>query len=266
MKKYFYYLFALTAMVMFSSCIDNNDEPSTKQTLSGPINNRAIDGDKVVFSQGKIEVEVNFTDNLIKFTTDFKDANGQSHSLTTPEMQMRAISTAIYEFTTSMSQQVGSNFGESLGGYIDLTTGMMWFTINSGSSQVVCTTHLLYAYTNTTITNPDNGNHGTHQQSAYYFTIDAKGETCTLNISNFICNMNDAIDIESIQFDNLTLTPTTTGYVITANTVMSNQGNKTLTDVNFIINNQCQVVNGSFKCNGLEFTVEGGLFGFSLVN
>ena len=263
MKKYFYYLFALTAMVMFSSCIDNNDEPSTKQTFSGPINSRAIDGDNVVFSQGKIEVEVNFTDNLIKFTTDFKDADGQSHTLTTPEMQMRAISTSTYEFTTSMSQQVGSNFGESLGGYLDIATGMMWFTINSGSSQVVCSTHLLYAYTNTTITNPDNGNHGTHQESAYYFTIDAKGETCTLIISNFICNMNDVVEHEMIQFDGLTLTPTTTGYAITADMVESTSKVASLTDVNFILNNQCQVINGSFKCNGLEFNVTGSLFSLS---
>ena len=264
MKKYFYYLFALTAMVMFSSCLNNNDEPNTKQTLSGPINSRAIDGDKVVFSQGKIEVEVNFTDNLIKFTTDFKDANGQSHTVTTPEMQMRAISSSAYEFTTSMGQQMGSNFGESLGGYIDIVTGMMWFTINSGSSQVVSSTHLLYAYTNTTITNPDNGNHGTHQESAYYFTIDSKGETCTLNIKNFISNMNNAVDIDIIQFEGLTVTPTTTGYIITADTVMSKQGNnKTLTDVNFIINDQCQVINGSFECNDLVFNVTGSLFSFS---
>ena len=263
MKKYFYYLFALTAMVIFSSCIGNSDEPSTKQTLSGPINSRAIDGDKVVFSQGRIEIEVNFTDNLIKFTTDFKDANGQSHTLTTPEMQMKAVSFSTYEFTTSMSQQVGSNLGESLGGYLDLATGMMWFTINSGSGQVVCATHLLYAYTNTTITNPDNGNQSTHKQSAYYFTIDAKGETCTLNISNFICNMNVSVNYEIIQVDGLTLTPTTTGYAITADMAESTSKVATVTDVNFILNEQCQVINGSFKCNGLEFNVTGSLFSLS---
>lgn len=263
MKKYFYYLFALTAMVMLSSCLDSKDEPNTKQTLSGPINSRAIDGDKVVFSQGKIEVEVNFTNNLIKLTSDFKDANGQSHSLTTPEMQMRAVSSSVYEFTTSMGQQTGSNFGESLGGYIDISTGMMWYTINSGSSQVVCTTHLLYAYTNTTITNPDNDNHGTHQQSAYYFTIDSKGETCTLIINNFVCNLNDAVNYEKIQFNGLTLTPTTTGYVITADLAESTNKVATLTDVNFVVNDQCQVINGSFECNDLEFNVTGNLFGIS---
>lgn len=263
MKKYFYYFFALTAMVMLTSCLNDNDEPNTKQTLSGPINSRAIDNDTVVFSQGKIEVEVNFTGNLIKLTTDFKDTNGQSHTVTTPEMQMIAVSSSVYEFTTSMIQQTGSNFGESLGGYIDIATGMMWFTINSGTTQVVCTTHLLYPYTNTTITNPDNGNHGTHQQSAYYFTFDAKGETCSLTISYFICNLNEAVNYEKIQFNGLTLTPTTTGYVITATEVESINKAVSLTDVNFVVDNQCQVINGSFKCNDLEFNVAGGLFGFS---
>ena len=250
-------------MVMLSSCIDS-DEPDSKQSFTSTINCRAIDGEDVVFSQGSAKVEVNFTGGLIKFTTDYKDIDGLSHTITTPEMQMITVSSSIYEFTTSMNQQTGSSIGESLGGYIDIATGMLWYTINNGSNQVVCTSHLLYAYTNTTISNPENDNHGTHQQSAYLFALDAKGQTCTMIISNFMCNLNASIDVSEIQYDGLAVTPTTTGYVISADIVeSSNKGFYTLTNVNFNLNDQCQVINGSFKCNGLEFNIDGNLFSFT---
>ena len=123
------------------------------------------------------------------------------------------------------------------------------------------TTHLLYAYTTTAMNNPDNGNHGSHDQSAYLFALDSRGETCVMQISNFMSNLNGTVDAAEVQYDGLTVTPTATGYKITAATAESNiKGYYTLTDVEFNIYEQCLVFNGSFKCNGLKYNVSGSLF------
>ena len=261
MKKLSFLMLALLAVTLFTAC-GNDDEPENKQTFTAPINCRAIDGDQVVFSQGTSKVEVDFTNMKIKFVSDYKDIHGQSHTLTTPDMKLTNVSSSVYEFTSSAGQP-GSAMIESLGGYIDMATGMMWYTINTGSGEVVCTSHLLYAYTNTTMTNPDNNNHGTHQRSAYLFVPDAKGETCILQISNFIASLNGAVVAQEVQYQGLTLTPTATGYTITADSVESSyKGYYTLTDVNITLDDQCRVMNGSFKCNDLDFTLSGGLFSY----
>ena len=259
MKKLSFLMLALLAVTMLTAC-GNDDEPTNKQTFTAPINCRAIDGNEVVFSQGTSKVEVDYTNMNIKFVTDYKDVHGQSHSLTTPDMKLTSVSSLVYEFTAS-SGQPGSTMIESLGGYIDMATGMMWYTINTGSGEVVCTSHLLYAYTNTTMTNPDNNNHGTHQQSAYLFVPDAKGQTCILQITNFIADLNGAVVAQEVQYQGLTLTPTVTGYTITADEVESSyKGFYTLKDVNITLDDQCRVMDGSFKCNGLVYTLSGGLF------
>lgn len=261
MKKLSVLFFSLLAVTLFTAC-GNDDEPENKQTFTAPINCRAIDGNEVVFSQGTSKVEVDFTNMKIKFVSDYKDSHGQPHSLSTPDMKLTSVSSSVYEFTASAGQP-GSTMIESLGGYIDMATGMMWYTINTGSGEIVCTSHLLYAYTNTTITNPDNNNHGTHQQSAYLFVPDAKGETCIMQISNFTSNLNGSVDAAEVQYQGLTLTPTVTGYTITADTVESSfKGYYTLTDVNITLDDQCRVMNGSFKCNGLVYTLSGGLFSY----
>ena len=247
-------------MTLFTAC-NKSDEPENKQTVTMVMNNRAVEGDQVVFSQGSAKVELNYTDMLIKFTADYKDTDGISHTITTPDMKMTPVSTAIYQFVSNSGSQMGSNTGESFGGYIDMTTGVTWYTIHTGSMDVICTTHLLYAYATTSMTNPDNGNHGSHEQSAYLFALNSRGETCIMSISNFISNLNGAVDAPEVQYKDLTVTPTTTGYIITADEVESNyEGYYTLTDVNFTLNNQGQVINGTFKSNGLEYSVSGTLF------
>ena len=40
----------------------------------------------------------------------------------------------------------------------------------------------------------------------------------------------------------------------------TNNKNYTLTDVNINLSAQCQIINGSFKCKDLEFSITGQLF------
>lgn len=264
MKKYIY-LFGLLSVVMLTAC-NNSDEPSNTQTFTMTINSRTIDGDDVVFSQGTGKVVFNYTDMFIKFTAQYKDADGQTHNLTTSDMKMYAAGNNLYSFNNVASS--ASTGIEMLEGFIDMGTGMMWYSFTvDGSTRVVSTSclmyayTLLYAYTNTSMTNPDNGNHGNHAKSAYLFALDSRGETCTMLIGNFISNLNDAIDASEVKYEGLTATPDAQGYRITAEKAESNyKGFYTLTDVDFTINDQCNVVSGSFKCNGLEYTVSGNLF------
>ena len=258
MKKLSLLLLSLLAVVMFTAC-GNDDEPVNKQNVTMVINNRAIDGDNVVFSQGSANVELNYTDMFIKFTADYKDANGQSHSLTTPDMKMTAVSSTVYTFNNIASSTYTGI--DALAGYIDLASGMMWFSFDDGTSHVVTTTQLLYAYTTTSITNPETGNHYSHEQSAYLFALDTRGETCVMKISNFAPNVVGSVQASEIQYDGLTVTPTTTGYVITADEVESSyKGFYNITDVNFILDSQGQVISGSFKCNNLDFAITGKAF------
>ena len=260
MKKLSFLLLSLMAMTLLTAC-NNGNEPSTVQKLTSTINCRAIEGDVVVFSQGTANVEVDYTNMVIKFTSTYVDMDGHSTTLTTPEMKLKNVSPTVYEFSASGSQQVGGSNVESLNGYVDFGTGMMWYSIKTASSEIVCTSQILYAYSTTEISNPDNDDYGIHQKSAYLFAIDSKGETCTLQISNFMSNVNGNVDAPMVEYVNLTLLPTVTGYEITADAVESNyKGYYTLTDVDFTLDEQCLSINGSFKCNGLEYVVKGPLF------
>lgn len=261
MKKVFIYLFAMMAVASFTSC-GNEDEPVNKQTFTSVINCRAIDGDQVVFSQDNANVELNYTDMTIKFDAGYTDANGHTATITTPQMKLVGVSsTTIYKFQATASQQTGSVNVESLGGYIDFATGMMWYTVHASSGEVVCTTQLLYAYVTTSITNPGNDQKGNHQQSAYLFALDSKGEICTMKVSNFMSTLSGAVDVPEVQYNGLTVTPTVDGYKIVADEALSNyNGFYTLTDVDFTLNEQCMTINGTFKCNGLEYKVSGPLY------
>jgi len=262
MKKILIHLgLALLAVTALTAC-GNDDEPDNKQTVSATVNTRVIDGNSVVFSQGNAKVELDYTHMLIQFTSSYKDENGTSRTITTSQMPMNNTGGgSVYSFNNNAT--AGSAGFENFNGSIDLATGMMWYTFNTEGATVVTTTQLLYAYTTTTITNPDNGKTGNHDMSAYLFALDTRGETCVMKVSNFVSSLNSSgtVDVPELQYDNLTVTPTPTGYVITADEVESSyKGFYTLTDVTFKLDDQCRVIDGSFKCSDLEFKVTGNVF------
>ena len=254
MKKLSVLFFSMLAVMLFTACTDN-DDPVNKQSFTSTINSRAIDGNDVVFSQGTAKAEVNFTDMTMQFTSDYKDVNGQSRTITTPEMKMTHLNGSIYQFEAT------GNGDDAMTGRFDMATGMLWYSFYKDGYPVISTSHLLYAYSTTTVINPDNGNHYSHKQSAYLFALDTRGETCILKLSNFVSTLNGSVDAPELQYEGLTVTPTSTGYTITADKIESDyKGFYTLTDVEFHLYEQCLSINGSFKCNGLEYKVTGSLF------
>ena len=257
MKKLSFLLLSLLAVTLLTAC-GSEDDPVNKQTVSSTINARMInvaDG-SVVFSQNTGKIEVNFTDKTIQFTCSYKDLNGQTQNLTTPVMKLVSQKGSVYYMETG-SQAIARV------GRIDMSSGMMLYRVSDpeAGTQLVITTNLLYAYATTTMTNPENGNHGSHEMSAYLFALNSRGDKCTFSISNFMSNLNAAVDAPEVIYDGLTVTPTGNGYKITAASVESNyNGFYTLIDVDFTLSEQCEVINGSFKCNGINYSVTGTLF------
>jgi len=255
MKKYFVYLFALTAIIMFTSC--NDDENTVnKQTFASTINTRALDGDEMVFSQGTGNFELNYTDNTLQFSYEFKDAAGQAQTMTTPILNLTAVSSTVFSFSDVFSSTYSGVNG--LQGYIDFSTGAMWytFTLDSGAT-IISSTHLLYAYVTTSI----DGGAYSHTQSAYLIIPDSKCETATMRVSNFIPDTNGSVQAATVEYNGLTITPTTTGYIVTSIEAESSyKGYFTLTDVNIVLDDQCKAVGGSFKCNGHTFNITGKMF------
>ena len=250
MKKLSFMLLALLAVTLFTAC-GNDDEPVNKQTVTMTVNNRAINGDQVVFSQANAKMEINYTDMEIQFNTEYKDVSGQSHSITTPTMALTNVGGTVYAFEQGNGE---------ITGYIDFATGMTWFIINDNAGPVICTSQLLYAYSTTSVNNPDNGNHFSHEHSAYLFALDSKCEKCILKISNFIPNIAGSVEASEVQFNDLTVTPTATGYTITAAQAEASNKSYTITDLNVNLSIQCQVINGSFKCKDLDFAIMGKVF------
>ena len=263
MKKTFC-LFALLALVMFTSC--NDDEPINKQTINSTFNCRAVDLEEgtVVFSQSTAKIEINYNEMTIQFNTTYKDLDGISQTLNTPVMKLKAVSSGtIYSMVTTYDNY------NVINGYIDLATGMIWYDLSqyiqdgyfdASPKTVYMTTQLLYAYATTVVTN-EAGASFEHQRSAYLFALDSKGETCTMQISNFIPDTNGAIQATTVEYEGLNVTPTHLGYVITADEVESSySGFYSIKDVHFTLDAECNVISGTYKVNGHDFTVSGNLF------
>lgn len=259
MKKLSILLLSILAVTLLTAC-SSNDEPVNKQTVTGTTNFRAVDGSDMVFSQTMTKVELNHTTMTIIISGEFKDANDKTRSFITPEMKMTLSSNAIYTFNNAGSSS-NSSF-EGLKGYIDWATGVMWFTFSvDGSTNVYASTQLLYAYASTTVTDPVKDKTYEHKQSGYLFAFDSKCEKCTMVIYNFVTDINGSIHAYETKYEDLTVTPTTTGYVITGDNLESSYaGFYTINDLTFTLDDQGRTIDGTFECNGIDFSVTGPLF------
>lgn len=250
MKKSIY-LFALMALVVFSSCL-NNDDDVQKTTYGVTLNCRTISGDKVAFTQNTGALEVDNINNTIQITCSYKDNSGQFHVFNSPTMSLTTASANTYQFK--------SNDASGLYGYWDLETTVLWFTFTADpSTTVVCSTHLQYAYV-TTVISSDGHAPFSHNKTAYEFILNNEGKKCTMRLYNFVEDFSGAVKDGGIQYDDVTLTPTTVGYTVTADTIAPKSGTITITDLNIKLDNQGRAINGSFKTGDKTYTVSGNLF------
>ena len=254
MKKCIY-LFALIAIISMASCSDSED--INRNTYTASIYNRAVDDNDVVFSQNVVQFQINSTESSIQISSEFKDMYGSSSMLNTPEMKLSAVAANVYSFASNSI--TGSTDITNFEGRIDLNTGMIWYSFKvNGSTTVYCTTHpIIFPYCSTLITD-ENGQSYTNEKSAYLFAIDSKGENGIMEITNFVSSTNGSVSVSVIDYSGITVTPTTTGYTLTADEAKSNVSEHyTITDLNITIDRQGQHMSGTFKCNDNNYIVNG---------
>lgn len=258
MKKLSFWVLSLLAVTMLTACINDDDDPVSKVTDYLTVNSRAINGDDVVFSQNTATVTINSTDMTIAISCGYRDAVGASQTLTTPAMPLTFVGGSIYSFSSASTTSGVTN----LSGYFDVATVTLWYSfLANGTDQVFSSTQLIYSYSTTTVTNPDNGNHTSYTNSQYMFVLDSKCEKCTMVITNFAPNLSGAIQDNQMYWEGLTVTPTATGYVITTDKAESNlMGTNAITDLTVNLDNQGRTINGNFKCNDFNINVTGDLF------
>lgn len=247
------FLLALLPIVLFFSCNDN-DDPVSKRTLYSIMNARLIinnDSTIVVCSQTNGQIELDNINMTIKFSSSYIDQDGIEQLVTTPELKLVPIKDNAYYMEDA---------DHSHPGMVDFGSGMLWYhEVNAdGDTALFMTTQLLlYAYTNTSITDSMN-NTSDHQLSTYMFKLDSRGESCDMTISNFV---SDSI-VSALQYKGLKTTPTVTGYEIDTIAIAESSQDSlyTLTGLKIYIDEHCLAFNGEFMCKGLKFNVSGNLF------
>ncbi len=224
----------LLAMSLLTAC-NNDDEHENKQKFTTAINNRACKDGVVIFSQGTAEVEINFDARTamrtIKITSTYKDIDGQSRTLTTPELEMPSpygSPIGVYSFSTT--EDLGDGV-RNLKGTIDIQTGMMRYAFQQKDYTMVCTTNLLFNNVITNISDVSGATINTNM-SSYLFMLDSNAKTCIMQIS--LIKADEAKATHDSYYD--------------------------LTDVDITIDRDCTHFSGSFSTKVSRHEFSGNLF------
>lgn len=258
MKKSLIYLSALLGVMLFTAC-NSGDDPVNKQTLSLVFNSRMSGNgsNPIVFSQATGQMEINYTDQNIKFTIPYKNLDSVQATLTTPLLAMEHYSGTVYRLRSQESQVISA-----LSGFIDLSTGMTWLK-QSGDHQgstLLATTQLVYAYLTTTVTDQE-GKTYSHDQSGYIFALNSKGETAMMEVTSFIPDTGGAIQASVLDYEGLKVTITPDGYHITAPEAICKQATYyNVTDLDVNVTDDGMYINGSYKMKDNTYKMTGRLF------
>ncbi len=261
-KKLMALLLAVLAMSLPTSC--NDDEHENKQKFTTAINNRAYRDGEVVFSQGTAEVEINFIArtamHTIKITSTYKDIDGQSHTIITPELEMPSLyGSPVNVHSFSMTDDLGNGI-KNLHGSIDIQTGMMWYAFQQDDYAMVCTTNLLFNNVITNISDVSGATINTNM-SSYLFMMDSNAKTCIMQISDFVPVANGAVHAAVVEYKGLNMTITDQGYIIKADQAKATHDSYyDLTDVDITIDRDCTHFSGSFNTKVSHHDFSGNLF------
>lgn len=262
-KKLMTLMLAVLAVSLLTAC-NKDDESDHKQKFTTAINNRACKDGVVIFSQGTAEVEINFDArtamSTIKITSTYKDIDGQSRTLTTPELEMPSpygSPIGVYFFSTT--EDLGDGV-RNLKGTIDIQTGMMRYTFQQDDYTIVCTTHLLFNNLITKIIDPMGATINTNM-SSYLFMLDSNAKTCIMQISDFVPAANGAVQAAVVEYKGLNVMITDQGYIIKADQAKATQGSYyDLTDVDIAVDRDCSHLSGSFNTKVSRHEFSGDLF------
>ena len=260
-KKLMTLLLAVLAMYLLTAC-DKDDKNENVQKFTTAINNRACRNGVVIFSQSTADVEIKFNGSTrtIKITSTYKDIDGQSRTLTTPELEMPSpygSPIGVYSFSTT--EDLGDGV-RNLKGTIDIQTGMMRYAFQQKDYTMVCTTNLLFNNVITNISDVSGATINTNM-SSYLFMLDSNAKTCIMQISNFVPGVNGAVQAAVVEYKGLNVTITDQGYLIKADEAKATQGSYyDLTDVDIAVDRDCSHFSGSFSTKVSRHEFSGNLF------
>lgn len=261
-KKLMTLLLAVLAMYLLTAC-DTDDKKENVQKFTCVINNRACRNGVVIFSQSSADVEIKFNGSTrtIKITSTYKDIDGQSRTLTTPEMTIpSANGSPVRVYTFSTTENLGDG-AKNLSGSLDTQTRAMRYTFQQDDYTIVCTTHLLFNNVITKIIDPMGASINTNM-AAYLFMLNSNANSCVMQISNFILGVNGAEQADIVEYKNLNVTITDQGYLIKADEAKSSLDDRyyDLTNVDITIDQDCSHFSGSFNTKVSRHEFSGNLF------
>jgi hypothetical protein len=253
-------------MLGLSSC-NNSSGGSTYSYSSVAYNIATRQGaDSSTISKSAVNYAFNSGDNTIDIATtatpytSSKTAGGTVSFSTTVDMTYDQTK-GYFTFSTSNVKATGATVS-GLSGSFDYITGTLYleYTVN-GTYTVKSTSSLAYPYTETQMIDTAHTTSAWTQNQAVYL-FDVNTSTNKANISIYYIQTEKDGQNHVLQYSGAQVTPTRTGYVITADTLKAISDYKVyyLRNAKFTIDNNWHSLNGTFQLDNQQATVKGGLF------
>lgn len=261
--KILFPIFALLVMVAAMTACDD-DDPVNKTEFGVMMNTRSVDlsetPEAVTFSQKEGAFKIDFTNQTIEVSIPVKLNDDEEITVEPGLLDMTNLS---FQYTFAKANFIASGHDvNGFSGRIDMNTGNVYIEMTVDGIYRVTTTNYPCYYNATTAIQPFEGSEGayTHKQSSYGFKLNENGTGCILSIVNFFPRENATNGI-NVNYENLPMQVTGNGYKMQADSLTTAYGSGlTLTDVEFTISNNGQILNGTFKCGDHGFTVSGAMF------
>ncbi len=263
MKHFLTAIVSLTLLVLASSC---SNDPDNSYSYSSDTYNRSTSnssGSESLMSKATVDYTFHTGDNTLDITTSSTPYAGDARVSFTAKVNVTYNQTGgFYTFGTSTVTATGATV-TGLSGRFDLYTGTLYMTYTvDGTYTVTSASCLTYPYAQTSMTDTAHSTSPWVQnQAVYNFDVNTTKNTATISIY-YLTNAQNSSSYLTLQYSGAQVTPTRTGYVITADTLKAISDYKVyyLRNAKFTIDNNWHSLNGTFQLDNQQATVKGGLF------
>lgn len=262
MKHFLTAIVSLTLLVLASSC---SNDPDNSYSYSSDTYNRSTSnssGSESLMSKATVDYTFHTGDNTLDITTSSTPYAGDARVSFTAKVNVTYNQTGgFYTFGTSTVTATGATV-TGLSGRFDLYTGTLYMTYTvDGTYTVKSTSSLAYPYTETQMIDTAHTTSAWTQNQAVYL-FDVNTSTNKANISIYYIQTEKDGQNHVLQYSGAQVTPTRTGYVITADTLKAISDYKVyyLRNAKFTIDNNWHSLNGTFQLDKQQANVKGGLF------
>lgn len=262
MKHFLTAIVSLTLLVLASSC---SNDPDNSYSYSSDTYNRSTSnssGSESLMSKATVDYTFHTGDNTLDITTSSTPYAGDARVSFTAKVNVTYNQTGgFYTFGTSTVTATGATV-TGLSGRFDLYTGTLYMTYTvDGTYTVTSASCLTYPYAQTSMTDTAHSTSPWVQnQAVYNFDVNTTKNTATISIY-YLTNAQNSSSYLTLQYSGAKVTPSATGYVITADSLSAVSGYTAyhLRKAQFNISSDWQSFNGSFQLNDRMVTAHGSL-------